>query len=119
MIIVAKKFTILEPPPYPNGEPILAMAIVLEISKVIINLIIDKGPSPYDYNTKTLYSTQHKEPSYSFGASRECYKKVYYDHLLGPDKAFPGPGKYNEKRGIGKEGTCYSMRQKESIVSIK
>jgi len=40
---------------------------------------------------------------------------MYIAHLLGPDKSFPGPGTYREKKGIGKNGARYTIRSKTNI----
>lgn len=58
---------------------------------------------------------------YSFGISREYYKKVYVpDAKLEPDACTPGPGTYDTKyKTIGTMGAKWNMQGRSIIVNGK
>jgi hypothetical protein len=49
--------------------------------------------------------------AYSFGASREAYKRVYLKHAPAKDLSIPGPGTYGLGGMMGKEGMKVAFRK--------
>lgn len=58
---------------------------------------------------------------YTFGISREYYKKVYIPEAKGtPDENTPGPGTYESKyKTIGTSGQKWNMQGRSIIVNGK
>lgn len=79
------------------------------------NWILAKTPAPSSYLIRSEIREDTKKNSYTFGLSRECFKKVFLEHLLPRDYSVPGPGSYRHKEDIGKLGEKYTMRMKTSI----
>lgn len=64
---------------------------------------------------------QSKAGMYSFGISREYYKKVYIPEAKqSPDDCTPGPGSYDDKyKTIGTAGPNWKMQSRSIIVNGK
>ena len=49
--------------------------------------------------------------AYSFGVSREAYRRVYLKHAPAKDLSIPGPGTYGVGGLMGKEGIKVAFRK--------
>ena len=49
--------------------------------------------------------------AYSFGASREAYRRVYLKHAPAKDLSIPGPGTYKLGGTLGKDGMKITFRK--------
>lgn len=67
---------------------------------------LEIGPDPGDYDAKNTFNSRSASlPSFSFGGSSKIYKKaVLHNKVEAPDKFIPGPGSYNPKGMLGREG---------------
>jgi hypothetical protein len=66
-------------------------------------------PGPGNYELKSSFS--HSElPKYTFGASAKAYKKVVlFNKIDEADTSIPGPGAYNQRSMLGREGWKITM----------
>ena len=77
------------------------------------------NPSPDKYVPPPGFGSQQARRSYSFGLSRESVKNVTLPYNP-PSNAFvPGPGAYQNKETVGKEGARYSMGLKSSTAFMR
>ena len=58
-----------------------------------------------------------RAPAYSFGLSRDAYRKAYCPGYKNEDKCIPGAAKYNFLKTFGSEAPKYTMRRKD-IASV-
>jgi hypothetical protein len=55
--------------------------------------VIDDSPPPNVYTIKSAFDSRQPDGrAFTFGISREAYKKVYLKNHPPKDKAIPGPG---------------------------
>ena len=54
-----------------------------------------------------------RSPSYSFGLSREAYKKAWCPGYKNLDKFIPGPAKYNVIKTLGNDSPKYTFRRRD------
>jgi hypothetical protein len=72
-----------------------------------------KGPGPQQYNIQSEFQKQNKSRAFTFGMSREYFKKVYLKENPPVDLSFPGPGQYKVKRDATERSQSkYSLRPK-------
>lgn len=75
-----------------------------------------KGPSPVTYDlskTSDFERRTNKSRAYTFGMSREFFKKVYLKENPPVDPKVPGPGQYTPKRESSEHTPSkYSLRPK-------
>lgn len=57
-----------------------------------------KVPSPFEYTIQSEFTKKPSSRAYSFGMSREFFKKVYIKENPPVDPNVPGPGQYQVKR---------------------
>ncbi len=67
---------------------------------------------------RSEFGKDTKKCAYTFGVSRDCFKKVFLAENPPRDFSIPGPGSYKEKDGVGKEGERYTMRPRTRILLI-
>jgi hypothetical protein len=82
-----------------------------------MNLVV---PPPDSYNLPSDFHSDLNAPAvvtnniaFTFGISREAYKKVYSPLKHGQgneDPSMPGPGAYNPPQKVGNEGRKYTLR---------
>ncbi len=73
-----------------------------------------KGPSPQAYNVVSEdFQPRPKSRAFTFGMSREHFRKVYIKENPPVDASVPGPGQYVVKRDFTeKSPSKYSLRPK-------
>lgn len=77
-----------------------------------------QGPSPQQYNLPSDFTRQPKGRAFSFGLSREHFKKVYLKENPPCDISTPAPGKYNPKTDYSiKSPPKFSMRPRTAVSS--
>jgi len=73
----------------------------------------NKDKNPNIYNSKSDFDTKAPHsPQWTFGLSRECFEKVYYETNKTIDKNVPGPGKYDYLKPFGNDANKFSIRGK-------
>jgi hypothetical protein len=75
-----------------------------DFSKLNNNKCSEFYEKPSDFNPK-----KPNAPAYSFGISRNYYKKVFCDTNLDYGKDVPGPGKYETSKVFGNGGPKFSL----------
>lgn len=73
------------------------------------------SPSPALYKIPSTFSKTPKSNAYTFGMSREFFRKVYLKENPPRDKNVPGPGAYEQKSE--KSQIKYSIRPKTAVHS--
>jgi hypothetical protein len=58
------------------------------------------SPSPNRYTLESTFQKQAKSRAFSFGLSREHFKKVYIKENQQVDACVPGPGQYDHTASI-------------------
>lgn len=72
------------------------------------------------YNLPTDFDTRKPFlPAYTFGMSRSCFDKVYYDSIKMVDKNVPGPGKYNYLKPFGHDSSKFSLSSRAEDKSMR
>jgi hypothetical protein len=71
----------------------------------------DKNQNIYNVKSDFDVKSPHS-PQYTFGLSRDCFEKVYYETNKTIDKNVPGPGKYDCLKPFGSDACKFSMRGK-------
>ena len=73
------------------------------------------SPSPGAYDLQSDFNkTRPHMFAYSFGISRDAYKKVYIKGNPAKDLSLPGPGVYNVSEKAGKNAKKVSMLGRNS-----
>lgn len=72
----------------------------------------DSSPSPGEYDSYSVFNNRKKGEMFSFGISREAYRKVFIKNGPTLDAAIPGPGTYDVRDVPGKRARKYSLRPK-------
>ncbi len=75
------------------------------------------APAAYSLPPTLRYSPKGGSDG-TFGAPREAYKKLYFEHKPNVDLAVPGPGSYKPPETVGKEGTKWSMGVRLGIFFV-
>lgn len=70
------------------------------------------------YNLPSDFNPNNKS-GYSFGISREHYKKVYLENSSVIDERTPGPALYDTRTKLGKDAPKFSMYSKLNNGAIK
>jgi hypothetical protein len=71
------------------------------------------SPSPNRYTLDSTFQKQAKSRAFSFGLSREHFKKVYIKENQQVDVCVPGPGQYDHTASIKQmQGLMYTLRPK-------
>ena len=78
---------------------------------------IAEAPPPGCYNPTESIKKITANRAYSFGISREAYKKVFLKHHPTLDASIPGPGTYTSNEHIGKGGMKCSLKAKAKNLS--
>lgn len=79
----------------------------------------------FDIGKPGTTSSIRKKGMYSFGASREVYKKVYIPQVAQNFDNVPGPGSYATPVGVGTEGKNWKMQGRtpdftdNALIAIK
>ncbi|CAI2370326.1 unnamed protein product [Moneuplotes crassus] len=75
------------------------------------NKIKKLAPDAGEYNVKNSFNSRSASlPSFSFGGSSKEYKKAEMTYKVDdPDTSIPGPGTYNPKGMLGREGWKITM----------
>ena len=78
-------------------------------------------PSEFDIGKPGTATASKKGGMYTFGISREYYKKVYVpDSKQNPDDCSPGPGTYDDRyKTMGTTGQKWNMQGRSIIVNGK
>ena len=71
----------------------------------------DKCPQFYGYKSDFDPKTPHS-PRFTFGVSRKCYDKVYFEGNKESDKNVPGPGQYDVLHTFGGHSPKFSFKGK-------
>lgn len=83
--------------------------VPLKLVKLFL-LLFQVAPSPNAYNIPSDFDKQKPRAlAYSFGISRDAYKKVYLKNSPVRDGNIPGPGNYDIKNGTGSDSKKISM----------
>lgn len=90
----------------------------------INRVFIDNLPGPGSVNLKGQFDGEKASSvivpkAFSFGMSREHYKKVYIKEAVQVDPVVPGPGRYALPTSIGQDGhiTMKGRNEKEKSQS--
>jgi len=77
-----------------------------------------RTPAPIAYNIPPSLTLSPKASSSAstFGAPRDAYKKIYFEHKPNVDVAVPGPGSYRTLVSVGKEGNRWSIGARTGIL---
>ena len=80
-------------------------------SKKITLMALDGVPGPGCVETRGMFDpTSPRQKAYSFGLSREHFRKVYVKENLQADDSVPGPGSYSIPTVVGREGQPVSIK---------
>ena len=79
--------------------------------------LIDHNPPPGQYNPIDSLKKMRPSKAYTFGASREVYKKVLGQSMILCDINTPGPGSYSPLARLGNEGNKISMKARIKNLS--
>lgn len=66
----------------------------------LLNTATLNSPSPNRYTLESTFTKQPKSRAFSFGLSREHFKKVFIKENMLPDASVPGPGRYDHTASI-------------------
>ena len=80
--------------------------------------LAEQKPDPTAYQMSSSFSVDTKANAFTFGASRDAYRKVYVRGAKPRDPAIPGPGTYVIPKVTGLEGSRYTFRPKTGILII-
>lgn len=73
------------------------------------------SPSPNKYTLDSSFVKSPKSRAFSFGLSREHFKKVYIKENMQADASVPGPGQYDHGATLQQmKGLQYTLRPKTS-----
>lgn len=72
----------------------------------------EQSPPPGAYNPTESLKRISKSKAFTFGISREAYKKVYVNNSSCIDFSLPGPGTYPTTEYIGREGQRSTLKPK-------
>ena len=61
------------------------------------------------YNLPSDFDKKINKSGYSFGISKEHYKKVFLENNLSIDERTPGPGIYDTRIKLGKDAPKFSI----------
>jgi Sperm-tail PG-rich repeat len=71
------------------------------------------SPSPNRYTLESTFQRAPKSRAFSFGLSRDHFKKVYIKENPQVDASVPGPGQYDHTASMKlMQGVMYSLRPK-------
>ena len=73
---------------------------------------MEQRPDPTSYQLSSSFNIDTKSKAYTFGISREAFRKVYVTGARPRDPSIPGPGTYAIPKLVGLEGTKYTFRPK-------
>eukprot|EP00357_Protocruzia_adherens_P022362 CAMPEP_0114987712 /NCGR_PEP_ID=MMETSP0216-20121206/9170_1 /TAXON_ID=223996 /ORGANISM="Protocruzia adherens, Strain Boccale" /LENGTH=390 /DNA_ID=CAMNT_0002350361 /DNA_START=37 /DNA_END=1209 /DNA_ORIENTATION=+ len=75
-------------------------------------------PAPNKYVVDSEFTpAKHKKCSYSFGASREVYDKVYLENHRVADRSVPGPGAYDWSQPLGKQSRKATLKSRNKLLA--
>lgn len=73
------------------------------------------SPPPTRYDLGSMFKKDTVAQAFSFGLSRDHFKKVYIKEDMHTDPCVPGPGKYDLQASLNmNKGLMYSCRPKTS-----
>jgi len=79
----------------------------------LLNVATLNSPSPNRYTLDSGFSKNVKSRAFSFGLSRDHFKKVYIKENMQADASVPGPGRYDHTASVKQmHGLMYSLRPK-------
>ena len=78
---------------------------------------IESSPPPGSYNPIESLKKVRPSKAFSFGISREAYRKVFSKQNTIPDPSVPGPGTYPVYQFVGKEGRRPTIKGKFKNLS--
>lgn len=81
----------------------------------LLNVATLNSPSPNRYTLDSQFIKDQKTRAFSFGLSRDHFKKVFIKENLLPDSSVPGPGQYDHSVTLAQmKGIQYTLRPKTS-----
>ncbi len=84
----------------------------------LINVATLNSPSPNKYDLASMFTKDAKSRAYSFGLSRDHFKKVFIKENQQADASVPGPGQYDHTASLkmmqGLQFTCRPKTSKDS-----
>ena len=93
--------------------PLLKKASILYLCN-----FIESSPPPGSYNPIESLKKVRPSKAFSFGISREAYRKVFSKQNTIPDPSVPGPGTYPVYQFVGKEGRRPTIKGKFKNLSM-